>query len=251
MTTWMPRRWARWVPPTDGYGPEDNFRETQIANGLSRTPHTLRFDVTFVPGPANDIVKVFLDGTQVIQGTTWEDYYRWTQGTGGPEQTCTCFASRATKTLLFRSGGSAVPANAGNGFLVDNVSDSSGLADLKVGLTAPATVRKKHAMTYTARVTNFGPATANGVGVILVVPPSGFGVTSHSVGVAHPGSFVWSKTYPTIAAGQTVTFTVTGLVGKLKNKTVLQAFVAANATNPGDPSLFTNLQVVSTRVGSQ
>ena len=80
--------------PTNGYGPEDDFRETQIANGLSRTPHTLRFDITFVPGPANDVVKVFLDGAQIHLGTTWEDYYRWTQGTGGPEQTCTCFASR-------------------------------------------------------------------------------------------------------------------------------------------------------------
>lgn len=235
--------------PTNGYGPEDDFRETQIANGLSRTPHTLRFDMTFVPGPANDVVKVFLDGTQIHLGTTWEDYYRWTQGTGGPEQTCTCFASRTTRTLLFRTGGVPVPANAGNGFLIDGVYTSSGVSDMRAHVAGPTAVRRNHPMTYTVTVTNTGPATAYGVTGLLAVPTSGFTATATTGGPVKLSATTWWKSYASLASGQTATFTVTGTVGKLKAGTVLQAYAVASATNPPDPNLFNNLSVIATRVG--
>lgn len=233
--------------PTNGYGAEDGFRETQIANGVSRTPHTLRFDISFAAGSANDVVKVFLDGTQIHLGTTWEDYYRWTQGTGGPEQTCACFASRTTRTLLFRSSGSAVPADAGNGLLIDNVTNSSGLADLKTTLSVPGAVKRNKLLTYTVTVTNSGPATAYNVTAVLAPPASGWTKTATTGGpVLINGG--WWRSYASLGAGQSATFTATGKVGKLPFGTVLQAYAVASAANPPDPNLFTNLKVVATRV---
>ena len=104
-------------------------------------------------------------------------------------------------------------------------------------------------MTYTVTVTNAGPARAYGVTSILVVPLSGFTVTGTTGGPIHPSPKSWWKTYSSLASGQTTSYTVTGTVGKLKNGTLLQAFAVANATNPPDPILITNLSVLSTRVG--
>ena len=88
--------------------------------------HNLRFDETLVPGPHNDVVKIYLDGSLIHTGTSWEDYYRYCAesggGTGGP----LADKSRTVRSLLFRSSGTADPLNAGNGFLVDNVSSATG-----------------------------------------------------------------------------------------------------------------------------
>ena len=49
-----------------------------IASGLSRTaPHKIKFVIDFVDGARNDVVKIYLDGTLKVTGTTWEDYYRF------------------------------------------------------------------------------------------------------------------------------------------------------------------------------
>lgn len=93
------------------------FNETGIAT-LSRTSaHTIRFLINFKTGPGNDDVKIFIDGKKLITGTTWEDYYRY-----DPEQTGGGNEVPTVSKMLFRFGGTAVPANAGNGFLVDNLS---------------------------------------------------------------------------------------------------------------------------------
>ena len=115
----------------DGCGVEDNFTDTQIATGISRTAHTLRFNMKFVPGPHNDVVQVLLDGNVIATGTSWEDYYRYCAesggGTiaGGPNGGVLPDKSRITRNVLFREGGTADPANAGNGFLLDGVTVAS------------------------------------------------------------------------------------------------------------------------------
>jgi hypothetical protein len=53
-------------------------------------------------------------------GTTWEDYYRY-----DPEQAGSGNIVPTTSKLLFREGGTAVPATNGQGYLIDNVSLSS------------------------------------------------------------------------------------------------------------------------------
>jgi hypothetical protein len=96
------------------------FNEHDIAT-LDRTQaHTIRFSIDFVPGPGNDVVKIYIDGALKATGTTWENYYLY-----DPEQAGNHNVVPVTKTLLFRESGTAVPANSGNGFLIDNVSYAS------------------------------------------------------------------------------------------------------------------------------
>ncbi|MEO5499288.1 MAG: hypothetical protein ABIR46_02205 [Candidatus Saccharimonadales bacterium] len=96
------------------------FVETQIANGLSRTAqHTVKLIFEAVDGPSNDIVKVWIDGSLVHTGTSWENYYRYdSEAIAEP-------TPRIVKTVLFRTAVTAVPANNGKGFLFDNLSLSS------------------------------------------------------------------------------------------------------------------------------
>lgn len=92
------------------------FTEAAIASGLDRgTAHTVKIVMDFVDGPANDIVAVYVDGSLVHTGTSWEDYFR----------DCELNLTRTVDSLLFRSGGDPSPASDGLGFLIDNVSVSS------------------------------------------------------------------------------------------------------------------------------
>jgi len=125
----------------DGCAGTDNFIETQIATGVSRGVHTLTFAMHLEPGPHNDVVSILLDGVVIHTGTSWEDYYRYCGESGGgnvgqPSGAGQCPASlscggpnagllpdksRIVRDLLFRTSGTADPANAGNGFLIDGV----------------------------------------------------------------------------------------------------------------------------------
>ena len=93
------------------------FVQTNIASGLSRTTsHILRVTMQFVEGSANDVVKVYLDGSLIHTGTSWEDYFRdWEDG-----------FSRTVDSVLFRTGGASAPATANNGILFDDFSVNTG-----------------------------------------------------------------------------------------------------------------------------
>lgn len=115
------------VPSGDIDGACDSgaFIFTAVAGGLSRTtPHTVKISMDFADGPGNDLVRVYVDGVLVHNGTSWEDYFRECQPPG----------TRTVDSILFRTGGTAVPATAGNGFLIDNLdiatSTVSGTADM-------------------------------------------------------------------------------------------------------------------------
>lgn len=98
-----------------------NFVPTLVATGLDRsTPHTIKLEMDVVDGPSNDVVNVYVDGTLVHTGTTWENYYRY-DSEASAEQ-----SPRIVKTAIFRTAGTAVPENNGKGFLIDNVSLNSG-----------------------------------------------------------------------------------------------------------------------------
>jgi hypothetical protein len=115
--------------PADGCSASDDFLVTNVASGLSRTvPHTIRIEMAMPDGPLNDVVKVYVDGTLKVTGTTWEDYFRWCEG----PPTAPVRESRTAATMLFRTGGTAVPATLGNGFLIDN------LTMLSAAIPAPA-----------------------------------------------------------------------------------------------------------------
>lgn len=97
------------------------FRATTIASGLSRdAAHGVRVRVQFVEGSDNDIVTLFVDGTQrTCSGepcTTWENYYRL-----DPEQAPNGNTVPVIDTALFLARGTAAPATAGAGLLFDDV----------------------------------------------------------------------------------------------------------------------------------
>jgi hypothetical protein len=96
------------------------FNETDIAT-LSRTrAHLIGFSIHFKDGPANDVVKIYIDGQLKITGTTWEDYYRY-----DPEQIGNGNKVPTVDKMLFRESGLATPTNLGNGFLMDHVTLAS------------------------------------------------------------------------------------------------------------------------------
>ncbi|MET0913892.1 MAG: hypothetical protein ABWZ68_11390, partial [Acidimicrobiales bacterium] len=107
-------------PECDGGG----FVQTPIATGLARgTAHSVRIEMDFVEGPENDVVRVYVDGSLAHTGSSWEDYFRDCEGN----------ETRTVDSLLFRASGTAAPANAGKGFLIDNVSLTSGVTAFSTG----------------------------------------------------------------------------------------------------------------------
>lgn len=99
-----------------------NFVPTLVADNLSRAvTHTAKFEIDFLAGPSNDIVKIYIDGVLVHTGTTWENYYRFDDESNPTLENI----SRTVDSLLFRTGGASAPATAGEGFLIDNVQLSS------------------------------------------------------------------------------------------------------------------------------
>ncbi len=97
-----------------------SFNEHDVATVSRTNAHNIKLSIDFVPGPANDVVKLYVDGTLKYTGTTWEDYYRY-----DPEQKGNGNVVPTTSKLLFREGGTSAPETAGKGFLIDNVTLSS------------------------------------------------------------------------------------------------------------------------------
>lgn len=95
------------------------FAFKNVASKLDRsTPHTVKITMTFPEGRANDVVNVYVDGVLLHTGTSWEDYFR-DQDDG---------LTRTVDSVLFRTGGDAAPATVGQGFFIDNFSETSGTA---------------------------------------------------------------------------------------------------------------------------
>ncbi len=107
------------VTDTGPVGTVATFNETDIAT-ITRTPHTIKLTLDTLDGPSNDVVKVYTDGVLKITGTSWENYYRF-----DPESIAEQ-SPRMVKTVLFRESGTANSGDAGNGFLIDNLTLNSG-----------------------------------------------------------------------------------------------------------------------------
>lgn len=97
-----------------------NFVLTDLGTFDRSVPHTVKLAMDVVDGPSNDVVKVYIDGVLKHTGTSWENYYRF-DSEASAEQSV-----RIVRTAIFRTGGAAALVTAGNGYLVDNLSMSSG-----------------------------------------------------------------------------------------------------------------------------
>jgi hypothetical protein len=97
--------------------PVTGFIQTDLATGLDRTlTHTIRIRMWFADGLSNDVVQVYVDGVLRITGRSWEDYFRYVEGN----------PTRTVDSILFRTAGTAAPATAGFGFVIDNLNLFSG-----------------------------------------------------------------------------------------------------------------------------
>jgi hypothetical protein len=104
----------------------DTFNTTDIAT-IDRThSHLIRFSIDLKDGPANDQVKIYVDGVQKKSGTSWEDYYRYDS-----EQASAGNKVPTIDKLLFREAGAANPTDLGQGFLLDRVLLASSAQDHK------------------------------------------------------------------------------------------------------------------------
>jgi hypothetical protein len=101
-------------------GAPADFNERSLGVLSRSQSHTVRLTIDFNDGPGNDVVQVFIDGTLRATGTTWEDYYRF-----DPEQAGNGNKVPTVDKVLFRESGDAHPADAGQGFLIDNLGLSS------------------------------------------------------------------------------------------------------------------------------
>jgi hypothetical protein len=120
--------------PAAGCSGNDNFIETMVASNLERNePHTVKLTIDFVDGPRNDVVKVYVDGSLRHTGTTWEDYFRWcTESGGGIPMDSAHDQSRTVDSMIFTvrgAQGETHPLNRNKGFLIDNLTYSSSMAD--------------------------------------------------------------------------------------------------------------------------
>lgn len=113
-----------------------NFVATPIGTFDPEVPHTVRITMQFVDGPGNDVVKVFVDGSLVHTGRSWEDYYTLDGESNQPPNNT--FTSRTVDSLLIRASGSATPDTAGKGFLFDDVSVTTGPVPVDEGPGAGA-----------------------------------------------------------------------------------------------------------------
>jgi hypothetical protein len=104
----------------------DTFNTTDIATIDRAHSHLIRFSIDFKDGPANDQVKIYVDGVLKKTGTTWEDYYRYDSEQAGQGNVVP-----TVDKLLFRESGVANPTDFGQGFLIDRVSLASSANDHK------------------------------------------------------------------------------------------------------------------------
>jgi uncharacterized repeat protein (TIGR01451 family) len=156
---------------------------------------------------------------------------------GTPPTGTTSFAYSVIAT-----NGVAPDATAGPFTVAVSAAAGSG-ADLSVTLSAPATATKGTTITYTAVVRNSGPAPALKVLVALAAGPGLSFVGATPPGVRHDDS-LWSWSLPSLAPGQSQTFTLT--VTATRAGIVLAGAAVGSATR--DPKLANNLAAVRTIV---
>lgn len=108
-----------------------NFVPTVLGTFPRNVVHNVKLTLHTLDGDSNDVVNVYIDGVLEHTGTSWENYYRFDAEASAEPNV------RAVRTMLFRTGGAAAPATVGSGFLVDNLSLSSG--PIPPVLVGPAT----------------------------------------------------------------------------------------------------------------
>ncbi|HVW67159.1 MAG TPA: LamG domain-containing protein, partial [Candidatus Peribacteraceae bacterium] len=177
-----------------------NFNETDLPTLSRATPHIVRFSIDFVDGPGNDVVNIYIDGSLVHTGTTWEDYYRF-----DPEQAGNGNKLFPIDTLIFRAGGTAAPSTSSKGFLFDNFSLASINLPIDTSIiqfvNSPKYVRENNGGDLDAQIV--APTTATAVN--FYVDGSSTPIAGTNIGGATATTDWWRLYTPLPAGAHTVT----------------------------------------------
>jgi uncharacterized repeat protein (TIGR01451 family) len=113
----------------DTPNPDGDFAAYDLGTLPRNVPHRIRFWMRLVPGPDNDLVRIFIDGQDVGQCfTTWENFYRrFSQPVPISDR------------LLFLSGNrdGDRPSLLGGGYLFDNVATTTATGKGPAGCDTP------------------------------------------------------------------------------------------------------------------
>ena len=182
------------------------FVSSDIAT-MTRAAHTVRIQMDLLPGPSNDVVRVFIDGTLRKTGTSWENFYRF--GEGGPA------SPPAVDSLIFQArtqmGDTTTQwsANAGNGFLIDNVS----IAGMAIPLAPTITAITPSSAAPGASVTITGTNLTGGQVTVCGVAATETAVSATSITFTVPNLAAQSCSVVVTTAGGTASTTLTVLAG--------------------------------------
>ena len=164
------------VSTSDSSGPNGAFVDTPLKVLSHGERHTIEFRIKLVPGKANDLVRILIDGQDFGQCfTTWETYYRTSPDQSGPPNSG---EPPSINSLQFRTS-VPTPAGfaAGGGYLFDNVTVTTGTGPATPGCDVAidkqadaATVSPGGLEGYSLTVRNRGAAVARNVQVCDHIP---------------------------------------------------------------------------------
>lgn len=211
-----------------------NFIETVVASGLSRTQvHHLDYSLDLVDGRGNDVLWTQVGGQCGSWATSgsWEEYHMTT--TEGPPPHIT----KTVDSILFRLGGTAVPANIGGGFLFDNLSFTSSTVPAMPPLGTPtAPVAPSAHVNFTAVAVTGSPVVTN-----ACAPVTTYTVSAWPLGGGAPATFTSPTpnfSFPTPFGGAfTLTMSATSSRGTSADAPVALAFDPVFADDPVDDEL--------------
>jgi uncharacterized repeat protein (TIGR01451 family) len=205
-------------------------------------PDLILRSFTFAPVPATHVRLVVLTnqctGQTDFHGVQDNDLLNPTdcRGTGEPAGTDPAGQAPAAQPNIVRAAELQVFAA------------RPATADLSIVKTGPATGHVGQQMTYTIKVTNNGPSSANGVLVVDTLPKNtGFGSATSTQGSCgpRPKSQAVDCNVGTMASGAVVTIT---LLVKPTQKGTYVNTATVSATSPADPNTSNNTSQATTTV---
>jgi uncharacterized repeat protein (TIGR01451 family) len=111
------------VTTSDSSGVDGDFIDTDLGLLSHGQPHTIEFRIKLIPGPANDVVRILIDGQDVGQCfTTWEEYYRHSSEQAPPPNLNKPPSINSLQFRVSQPGFTGVDA----GYLFDNVTVTTG-----------------------------------------------------------------------------------------------------------------------------